>query len=156
MAGELGNAMYGLNTWEEGRHEDGDRAETSGTQVCRSLLEAEIRQIVESDSPGGQPAQNESIATAKLDRKGMSMTQIIDELSVTLRDLEIERLNKKVRRLQARCTQLRQKNDEADRVRDERDARGAARRCFSSNYSTKRQDKPRTSVPLPGGHPVTR
>lgn len=53
------------------------------------------------------------------------MTQIIDELSVTLRDLEIERLNKKVRRLQARCTKLRQKNDEDDRARDERDARSS-------------------------------
>ena len=31
---------------------------------------------------------------------------IIDELSVTLRDLEIERLNKKVRRLEARCDQV--------------------------------------------------
>ena len=54
------------------------------------------------------------------------MKQIaIDELSVTLRDQEIERLNKQVRRLQARCTQLRQKNDEAEKARDERDERSS-------------------------------
>ena len=40
-------------------------------------------------------------------------------------DLDIERLNKKVRRLEARCTKLRQKNDEADKVRDEREARNS-------------------------------
>jgi hypothetical protein len=46
MAGELGNAMYGLNTWSEGRHEEGDRL----AEMCRKthdfamkLLDAEIR-----------------------------------------------------------------------------------------------------------------
>ena len=50
MAGELGNAMYGLNTWEEGRHEDGDRL----AEMCRKthkfvmdLLDSEIRAIVD-------------------------------------------------------------------------------------------------------------
>ena len=47
MAGELGNAMYGLNTWSEGRHAEGDRL----AEMCRKthdfvmkLLDAEIRQ----------------------------------------------------------------------------------------------------------------
>ena len=69
------------------------------------------------------------------------MTQIIDELAVTLRDLEIERLKtatasligeiealrKKVGQLktkkqayQARCTKLRQKLDKADELADEK------------------------------------
>jgi len=53
------------------------------------------------------------------------MTQIIDELAVTLRDVEIERLNKQVRGLQARCTKLRQKIDEADELFDETYARNS-------------------------------
>jgi hypothetical protein len=50
MAGELGNAMYGLNTWSEGRHEEGDRL----AEMCRKthkfvmdLLDSEIRAIVD-------------------------------------------------------------------------------------------------------------
>ena len=50
MASEIGNAMYGLNTWEEGRHEDGDRL----AEMCRKthkfvmdLLDSEIRAIVD-------------------------------------------------------------------------------------------------------------
>ena len=38
------------------------------------------------------------------------MTQIIDELAVTLRDLEIERLNKQARSLIGEIEALRQKN----------------------------------------------
>ena len=73
------------------------------------------------------------------------MKQIaIDELSVTLRDQEIERLNKQVRRLQARCTQLRQKNDEAEKARDERDERSSEALLLVKSC-LKRQDKPRTS-----------
>tara|TARA_R100000388_G_C7177774_1_gene127142 strand:- start:218 stop:607 length:390 start_codon:yes stop_codon:yes gene_type:complete len=74
------------------------------------------------------------------------MTQIIDELAVTLRDLEIERLKtatasligeiealrKKVGNLktkkqayQARCTKLRQKLDKADELADEKLAQNA-------------------------------
>ena len=44
---------------------------------------------------------------------------IIDELSVTLRDLEIERLNKKVRRLEARCEKLKHQLEHADELHDE-------------------------------------
>ena len=49
MAGELGNAMYGLNTWSEGRHARGDEV----AEMCRKthkfvmdLLDPEIRDIV--------------------------------------------------------------------------------------------------------------
>ena len=50
MAGELGNAMYGLNTWSEGRHARGDEV----ADMCRKthkfvmdLLDSEIRAIVD-------------------------------------------------------------------------------------------------------------
>ena len=65
MAGELGNAMYGLNTWSEGRHEEGDRL----AEMCRKthkfvmdLLEAEIRQIVDGAAYSPRAAQRKTKA----------------------------------------------------------------------------------------------
>lgn len=65
MAGELGNAMYGLNTWSEGRHEEGDRL----AEMCRKthkfvmdLLEAEIRQIADGGVYSPRAAQRKTKA----------------------------------------------------------------------------------------------
>ena len=61
----LAAAMYGLNTWEEGRHEDGDRL----AEMCRKthkfvmdLLEAEIRQIVDGAAYSPRAAQRKTKA----------------------------------------------------------------------------------------------
>ena len=79
MASEIGHAMYGLNTWEEGRHEDGDRL----AEMCRKthkfvmdLLEAEIRQIVDGAAYSPRAAQRKTKAefqVAKLEKTALEV-----------------------------------------------------------------------------------
>jgi uncharacterized protein YicC (UPF0701 family) len=86
MASEIGHAMYGLNTWSEGRHEEGDRL----AEMCRKthnfvmdLLEAEIRQIVDGAAYSPRASQRKTNAEFELAKRmhgGMSNRQIVSEI----------------------------------------------------------------------------